>query len=137
MTQRQCNVCYQSLLGCGCLIYAVYGILTWIFCLNFLPGGGQTWHIHTTIACAWLLQTNDPSQRLHKEHFMYNYDSGTSGTYINYREVTARFELEPGHYVIIPTTFKSDFPSKFMIRVFAEKDFELRWDLQMLLVHTG
>ncbi|XP_014676929.1 PREDICTED: calpain-A-like [Priapulus caudatus] len=73
-----------------------------------------------------IYKTNDPSKRLPQQHFMYNYDSGTSGTYINYREVTARFELDPGHYVIIPTTFKPGFPASFMIRVFAEKDFDLR-----------
>ena len=31
--------------------------------------------------------------RLDAAHFTYNYDCGTSGPYINYREVFARFDL--------------------------------------------
>ena len=57
---------------------------------------------------------------------MYNYDKGTSGPYINYREVFARFELSPGGYVIVPATFEPDSPSRFMIRVYAMKKFKLR-----------
>ncbi len=44
---------------------------------------------------------------------MYHHDSGTSGPYINYREVFARFELTPGEaYVVIPATFEADSPSR-------------------------
>ena len=50
--------------------------------------------------------------------FAYNYDVGTSGPYINYREVFARFELKPGNYVIIPATFEPNCSGKFMIRVY-------------------
>ena len=50
--------------------------------------------------------------------FAYNYDVGTSGPYINYREVFARFELSPGTYVIIPATFEPNCGGKFMIRVY-------------------
>jgi calpain, invertebrate len=57
---------------------------------------------------------------------MYHYDKGTSGPYINYREVFARFELSPGKYVIIPATFEPDRSSKFMIRVYAKKKFGLK-----------
>lgn len=57
---------------------------------------------------------------------MYNYDRGTSGPYINYREVFARFQLSPGPYVIIPATFEADAPSRFMIRVYAMKKFSLK-----------
>ena len=43
---------------------------------------------------------------------------GTSGPYINYREVFARFELWPGRYVVVPATFEPNSPGQFMIRVF-------------------
>ncbi len=47
------------------------------------------------------------------------------GIYINLREVSGRFELEPGHYVIIPSTFKPEEPGTFMLRVFAQKTFTI------------
>ena len=57
-------------------------------------------------------------KKLDDLYFAYNYDVGTSGPYINYREVFARFELNPGTYVIIPATFEPNCPGKFMIRVY-------------------
>ena len=56
--------------------------------------------------------------KLDNHFFAYNYDVGTSGPYINYREVFARFELAPGSYVIVPATFEPNCPGKFMIRVY-------------------
>ena len=40
-----------------------------------------------------LYRANDRHTRLTAEHFQYHHDEGTSGPYINYREVFARFEL--------------------------------------------
>ena len=57
-------------------------------------------------------------EKLDDAFFAYNYDVGTSGPYINYREVFARFELSPGSYVIVPATFEPNCPGKFMIRVY-------------------
>ena len=56
--------------------------------------------------------------RLRPSFFNENWEVGTSGPYINYREVFARFELEKGKYVVIPATFEPNSPGKFMIRVF-------------------
>ena len=46
---------------------------------------------------------------------------GSSGPYINKREVTARFNLPPGDYIIIPSTHEQDIEASFLLRVFSEK----------------
>jgi len=74
-----------------------------------------------------LYKVTDPNcGRLGTNHFRYNYDAGRSGVYINYREVSNRFELDPGHYVIIPSTFNRDDSGSFLIRAFAQKNFNLK-----------
>lgn len=72
------------------------------------------------------LQVNNPHSRLGTNHFRYNYDAGRSGVYINYREVSNRFELIPGHYVLIPSAFNVNDSGSFLIRVFAQKKFHLK-----------
>ena len=63
--------------------------------------------------------------RLETSHFTYHYDTGTSGPYINYREVFGRFELSAGSYVIVPATFQAGEASNFMIRVYCESSLHL------------
>ena len=46
---------------------------------------------------------------------------GTSGKLKCFPEVTKRFELKPGTYVIIPFTEKTNQESDFLLRVFSEK----------------
>ncbi|XP_069135240.1 calpain-A-like [Argopecten irradians] len=72
----------------------------------------------------FIYKIQDPSKKLNVQHFRYNRECGKSGSYINYREVSQRFELEPGHYVIIPSAFSID-ESRFLLRVFGEKKFSL------------
>ncbi|XP_052797971.1 calpain-A-like [Mya arenaria] len=62
-------------------------------------------------------------------YFRYNPDSGKSGVYVNFREVSGRFELEPGHYVLIPSSFRPDDESAFMLRIFGESTFKLEGPL--------
>lgn len=57
---------------------------------------------------------------------MYHYDSGTSGPYINYREVFKRFELSPGSYVIVPATFEPNCASRQVARL-SKLMFYARW----------
>ncbi|XP_071323662.1 calpain-3b isoform X2 [Trachinotus anak] len=61
------------------------------------------------------------NQHLQKDFFMYTASKAKCKTYINLREVTARFRLPPGEYVIIPTTFEPHQEGEFILRVFSEK----------------
>ena len=45
---------------------------------------------------------------------------GTSGPYLQQREVTRRFEFVPGTYVIIPSLLKKNKRMKFILRVYIE-----------------
>ncbi len=45
---------------------------------------------------------------------------GSSGNFINSREITKRFKVTVGKYLIIPSTYKEDEESDFMVRVFSE-----------------
>ncbi|XP_034044325.1 calpain-9 [Thalassophryne amazonica] len=56
-----------------------------------------------------------------KDFFRYNPSKARSKTYINLREVSERFKLPPGDYMVIPTTFQPHEEADFLIRVFSEK----------------
>ncbi|KAL5015863.1 hypothetical protein ScPMuIL_005452 [Solemya velum] len=73
-----------------------------------------------------IYKANDTCSNLTAQHFRYNNDCGKSGVYINFREVSNRFDLEPGNYVIIPSTFNAGESSTFVLRVFGEKSFSLK-----------
>lgn len=49
---------------------------------------------------------------------------GSSGSYINSREVTKRFKVEPGNYLIIPSTYEEDRDCEFLLRILTEQDTE-------------
>ncbi|XP_058462303.1 calpain-B-like isoform X2 [Malaya genurostris] len=56
---------------------------------------------------------------LPKEFFLQNASAARS-TFINLRETTCRFRLDPGVYVVIPSTFEPNQEGEFLIRVFSE-----------------
>ncbi|KAM3861055.1 LOW QUALITY PROTEIN: calpain-3b [Diretmus argenteus] len=60
-------------------------------------------------------------EHLQKDFFMYTASKAKCKTYINLREITERFHLPPGEYVIIPTTFEPHGEGEFLLRVFSEK----------------
>nr|XP_014339375.1 PREDICTED: calpain-9-like [Latimeria chalumnae] len=59
--------------------------------------------------------------QLTKDFFRYHSSKARCKTYINMREVSDRFSLKCGEYVIIPTTFKPEEEADFFLRIFSEK----------------
>lgn len=53
--------------------------------------------------------------------FKYNASVARSASFINLREVSARFKLPPGTYCILPSTFEPNEEGEFVLRVFSEK----------------
>lgn len=45
---------------------------------------------------------------------------GISGSYINSREVTKRFRVAPGNYLIIPSCYTADKQGEFLLRLYTE-----------------
>ncbi|XP_033480986.2 calpain-9 [Epinephelus lanceolatus] len=56
-----------------------------------------------------------------KDFFRYHGSKARSKTYINMREVSERFTLPPGKYLLVPTTFQPHHEADFLIRIFSEK----------------
>ncbi|XP_058465599.1 calpain-B-like isoform X2 [Malaya genurostris] len=52
--------------------------------------------------------------------FKYNASVARSPSFINLREVSCRFKLPPGDYLIVPSTFEPNEEGEFLIRVFSE-----------------
>ncbi|XP_076873867.1 calpain-3b isoform X1 [Brachyhypopomus gauderio] len=61
------------------------------------------------------------TQHLSKDFFLYTASKARCKSYINMREVTERFCLSPGEYVIVPSTFEPHKESDYILRVFSEK----------------
>ena len=77
---------------------------------------------HSTGFVVYLVRDPDDTHLpLKKDFFRYNRCSARSKTYINSREISERFKMIPGTYVIIPTTFDPNETGNFLLRIFAEK----------------
>ncbi|XP_062376431.1 calpain-2 catalytic subunit-like [Sardina pilchardus] len=63
---------------------------------------------------------------LHRDFFLRNASKARSETFINLREVSNRFCLPPGEYLVLPSTFEPNKNGDFAVRIFSEKhaDFE-------------
>ncbi|XP_026854700.2 calpain-3b isoform X2 [Electrophorus electricus] len=61
------------------------------------------------------------TQHLPKDFFLYTASKARCRSYINMREVTERFCLSPGEYVIVLSTFEPHKESDYILRVFSEK----------------
>lgn len=58
---------------------------------------------------------------LKKEFFLYNASTARSKNFINLREISERFRLPAGTYVIVPSTYEPNQEAEFVIRMFTEK----------------
>ncbi|XP_061082121.1 calpain-2 catalytic subunit-like [Conger conger] len=61
---------------------------------------------------------------LDKNYFLTHGQKARSETFINLREVSTRFKMPPGEYLIVPSTFEPHMNGDFCIRVFSEKQHE-------------
>ena len=59
------------------------------------------------------------------DYFKSTQALGTSGSYINYREVFGRFSLTKGSYIIIPATFLPNTEAEFLLRIFSQEKINL------------
>ena len=58
---------------------------------------------------------------LDKNFFLSHAQKARSETFINLREVSTRFKLPPGEYLVVPSTYEAHLNGDFCIRVFSEK----------------
>uniref|UniRef100_A0A8C8JWH7 Calpain catalytic domain-containing protein n=1 Tax=Oncorhynchus tshawytscha TaxID=74940 RepID=A0A8C8JWH7_ONCTS len=63
---------------------------------------------------------------LDKNYFLTHAQKARSETFVNLREVSTRFKMPPGEYLIVPSTFEPHLNGDFCIRVFSEKQTETR-----------
>jgi len=59
--------------------------------------------------------------KMDADFFKYNLSVARSKSFINQREVTLRVRLEPGRYLIVPSTFEPGLEGEFLLRTFSEK----------------
>uniref|UniRef100_A0AAQ5Y0F7 Calpain-3 n=1 Tax=Amphiprion ocellaris TaxID=80972 RepID=A0AAQ5Y0F7_AMPOC len=57
-------------------------------------------------------------QHMQKDFFLFNSSKARCKSYINLREVTQRFRLSPGEYVIVPSTYEPHQEGEFILRLF-------------------
>lgn len=67
------------------------------------------------------LEAPKNEEQASKDFFRYNSSKARSKTYINTREVSERFTLAPGEYLLVPTTFQPHHEADFLVRMFSEK----------------
>ncbi|KAG7266756.1 hypothetical protein CRUP_028734 [Coryphaenoides rupestris] len=58
---------------------------------------------------------------LKRDYFLTHGSTARSELFINLREVSSRFSLAPGEYIIVPSTFEPQKEGDFVLRVFSEK----------------
>ncbi|KAM9787054.1 calpain-3 isoform 2-T2 [Syngnathus typhle] len=76
--------------------------------------------VPTRMFCV-LFQMHGNKQHMPKDFFLGSSSKARCKSYINLREVTQRFRLSPGEYVIVPSTYEPHQEGEFILRVFSEK----------------
>ncbi|MBN3292333.1 CAN9 protein, partial [Polypterus senegalus] len=71
-----------------------------------------------------IYEASKHEDHLTKDFFRYNPSKARSNTYINLRELSQRFRLPPGDYIVVPTTFEPHKEADFLLRIFSEKKTE-------------
>ena len=61
--------------------------------------------------------------------FKFNQAAARSPVFSNMREVCGRHRLAPGHYVIIPCTFKPNEEADILLRIYSEREAKASWVL--------
>lgn len=56
-----------------------------------------------------------------------------SSIFINAREVFTKLELDPGRYVVVPSTFDPNNDGEFMLRIYTEKNAKARLGNEIVL----
>lgn len=72
-------------------------------------------------------QMHGNKQHMQKDFFLFSSSKARCKSYINLREVTQRFRLTPGEYVIVPSTYEPHQEGEFILRVFSEKRNTSEW----------
>ncbi|XP_060755059.1 calpain-9 [Neoarius graeffei] len=67
-----------------------------------------------------IYQCPENEDHAEKDFFRFNSSKARSRTYINTREVSERFALPPGNYLLVPTTFQPHHEADFLVRIFSE-----------------
>uniref|UniRef100_A0A7N6FIG7 Calpain 9 n=1 Tax=Anabas testudineus TaxID=64144 RepID=A0A7N6FIG7_ANATE len=62
------------------------------------------------------------SKHVGKDFFRYHPSKARSRTYINMREVSERFTLPPGKYLLVPTTFQPHQEADFLVRLLGKNE---------------
>ncbi|XP_066277385.1 calpain-9-like isoform X2 [Branchiostoma lanceolatum] len=60
--------------------------------------------------------------KLKRRDVMTEAPVASSGSYINYRERSSHFQVAPGEYIVLPSTFNPNEEGEFILRVFTEKE---------------
>ncbi|KAM6176578.1 calpain-9 isoform 3-T3 [Erethizon dorsatum] len=68
-----------------------------------------------------IYQSPEEHGHLSRDFFRYHASLARSKTFINLREVSDRFQLPPGEYILVPSTFEPHQEADFCLRIFSEK----------------